>query len=68
MDGRNLAMNQEIRCADDNSADKVEGKNIILHDVLPEGCQDLKTVVIIKGNKTHRYTIRRTRKGKYLFQ
>ena len=61
-------MNQKIGCADDNSPDRIEGKDIILHDDLPTGCQDLKTVVIVKGEKTHRYTIRRTRKGKYLFQ
>ena len=68
MDERKFKMDRGIRRADDNSADRIEGKDIILHDDLPEGCQDLKTVVIVKGEKTHRYTIRRTRKGKYLFQ
>jgi hypothetical protein len=48
--------------------DRVKDDEIILYDNLPGGVQDLKSVVIIRGNKTVRRVIRRTRKGGYLFQ
>jgi hypothetical protein len=48
--------------------DRIKDNEIILYDNLPGGVQDLKSVVIIRGNKTVRRVIRRTRKGGYLFQ
>jgi hypothetical protein len=48
--------------------DRIEGEEIILHDNLPGGCQDLKLVVIKRGDKICQYVIRRTKKGRYLFQ
>jgi hypothetical protein len=47
---------------------RVRDDEIILYDNLPGGVQDLKSVVIIRGNQTQRRVIRRTRKGGYLFQ
>ena len=49
-------------------SDRIEEDEVILYDNLPGGCQDLKSVVIIRGNKIVRRIIRRTRKGGYLFQ
>ena len=51
-----------------NRTDRIEDDKIILHDNLPDGCQDLRPVVIIRGNKSRRYMIRRTKKGGYPFQ
>jgi len=48
--------------------DRIKDDEIILYDNLPGGVQDLKTVLIVRGNKTVRRIIRRTRKGGYLFQ
>lgn len=61
-------MKSKLKNNDCDGPDRIEGKVIILHDTLPEGCQDLKSVVIIKGRQTRKYTIRRSVNGKYLFQ
>lgn len=61
-------MKSKLKNNDCDGSDRIEGKVIILHDTLPEGWQDLKSVVIIKGRQTRKYTIRRSAKGNYLFQ
>ena len=61
-------MKSKLKNDDCDESDRIEGNEIILHDTLPEGWQDLKSVIIIKGRKTRKYTIRRSAKGNYLFQ
>jgi hypothetical protein len=61
-------MKSKSKNNDCDGPDRIEGKVIILHDTLPEGWQDLWSVVIIKGRKTRNYTIRRSKKENYLFQ
>jgi len=52
---------------DAKELDRIEGDRIILHDFSPKGFREIKTVEIITGQKIHIYKIKKTRKGKYLF-
>ena len=61
-------MKSKLKNNDCGGSDRIEEDVIILHDTLPEGWQDLKSVVIIKGRETRKYTIRRSKRGNYLFQ
>ena len=47
--------------------DRIEGDKIILHDSSPKGFREIKTVEIITDQKTYIYKIKKTKKGKYLF-
>jgi len=59
---------KEIKEKSIKLTDRIEGNKIILHDNLPRGYQDLKSVLIKRGDKICHYMIRRTGKGGYLFQ
>ena len=50
-----------------NWIDRIEGNRIILHDTFPKEHRELKTVEIITPHKTHTYKIKKTKRGKYLF-
>ncbi len=50
-----------------NSNDRIEGNKIVIYDYTPKTAKDLRSVEIVTPQKKFQYKIKKTRKGRYLF-
>jgi hypothetical protein len=47
--------------------DRIDGEKIVIYDFTPKTAKDLRMVEIVTPQKKFQYKIRKTRKGRYLF-